>query len=124
MELNEGANKVEHIALTGTSFDDVCLGDSSFNNVSLVRAKIHDVNMSDVNISFFQMGGAKFTKGGSNPKYNQEQIEFTECDLVATKLTNCDLSNTEILDCNIEGLTIDGVDIAQLLVEHKSSKES
>ena len=109
-----------HATLTGSRFEDVCLGDAEFDNVSLVRAKLSKVNLSDIRVSYFQMGGATFVTGGSHPDRGQKPITFQTCEMVATRFENCDLSNTKITGCKIEGMTIDGVLVTDRLEAFKS----
>lgn len=118
--IEAGKHLAEHVALTGTSFCDVCLGDAGFDNVSLVRAKLHNVNLSDIQVSYFQMGGAKFSAGGSHPDYGQKPIAFEKCQLVATVFRECDLSQTSIEGCKLEGMRIDGVLVTDLIAAHRS----
>jgi uncharacterized protein YjbI with pentapeptide repeats len=117
--IEAGKHRAEHVALTGTSFRDVCLGDAEFDNVSFVRAKLHNVNLSDVQISYFQMGGAKFTVGGSHPDYGQKPISFEKCQLVATSFRDCDLTQTSIEGCKLDGMRIDGILVTDLLAAYR-----
>jgi uncharacterized protein YjbI with pentapeptide repeats len=117
-----GKHLALHAKLTGSRFEDVCLGDAEFDNVSLAKATLHNVNLSDMNVSYFQMGGTKFTVGGSHPNRNQKPIVFEKCELVGTYFKDCDLSNTSIESCNIEGMTIDGIQVSELLALKRQTK--
>lgn len=115
----QSPQNVQNAKWTDSTFTDVCLGDSRFDNVSLVRAKLHNVNLTDAEVSFFQLGGAKFTVGGSHPNYHQKPISFEECQLVATRFRDCDLSQTTIDNCNIEGMRIEGILVSDLLAAYR-----
>jgi uncharacterized protein YjbI with pentapeptide repeats len=117
-----GKHLALHAKLTGSRFEDVCLGEAQFDNVSLAKATLHNVNLSDMNVSCFQMGGARFTTGGSHPKRNQKPISFENCELVGTTFKGCDLSNTSIENCNVEGMTINGIRISELLALKEQKK--
>jgi uncharacterized protein YjbI with pentapeptide repeats len=117
-----GQHLAIHAKLTGSRFEDVCLGESQFDNVSLAKATLHNVNLSDMSVSDFQMGGARFSTGGSHPGRNQKPVTFENCELVGTTFKGCDLSNTSMEDCNVEGMTINGIRISELLALRKQKK--
>lgn len=119
--ISEGKHQALHVKLTGSRFDDVCLGDAEFENVSLVRARMYDVNLSDMNVSCFQMGGSTFSVGGSHPKRNQKPITFHKCELVGTSFTECDLSDTHLTGCRVDGMTIDGIPVSEAIAAYKKS---
>lgn len=58
--IKSGRHLALHAKLTGSRFMDVCLADAEFDNVSLVRAKLHNINLSDITVTAAQMGGARF----------------------------------------------------------------
>jgi uncharacterized protein YjbI with pentapeptide repeats len=117
--IEAGKHRAEHVALTGSSFQDVCVGDGEFENVSLVRAKLHNVNLSDVHVSYFQMGGATFTVGGSDPGRGQKPISFEHCQLVGASFRDCDLSEVRIDHCKLDGIRIDGVLVTDLMAAYR-----
>ena len=85
----------------------------------MVRAKLHNVNLSDLQVSYFQMGGAKFTVGGSHPDHGQKPITFEKCQLVATSFRDCDLSEVLIDHCKLDGMRIDGALLTDLLAAYR-----
>jgi uncharacterized protein YjbI with pentapeptide repeats len=123
-----GKHLALHAKLTGSRFEDVCLGDAEFDNVSLVRAKFHNINMSDISVSAAQMGGAMFKHIGPPPDKNgrqerQRPVTFEEMMLCDSTFRKVDLSHVTVVDCNTEGMTIDGVLVADLIAAYKQQKE-
>ena len=113
-----------HAKLTGSRFEDVCLGDAEFDNVSLVRAKFHNVNLSDITVTAAQMGGAKFKHIGPPPdkdgkQERQRPVTFEEMMLCDSVFRKVDLSNARIIDCDLRGMTIDGVLVTDLLAAYR-----
>jgi uncharacterized protein YjbI with pentapeptide repeats len=113
-----------HAKLTGSRFEDVCLGDAEFDNVSLARAKLHNIDLSDITVTAAQIGGASFKHVGLPPGSpgKQRPLRFEEADLNGSTLLNCDLSGVKIEKCNIQGMTIDGVSVADLLAAYKQQR--
>jgi uncharacterized protein YjbI with pentapeptide repeats len=92
-----GKQIARHADLTGSRFEDVCLGEAEFDNVSLVRAKLHNVNLSDITVTAAQMGGAKFKHIGPPPdkdgkQERQRPIIFEEMMLCDSTFRKVDLS--------------------------------
>jgi uncharacterized protein YjbI with pentapeptide repeats len=120
-----GKHLALHAKLTGSRFEDVCLGDTEFDNVSLVRAKFHNINLSDITVTAAQMGGAKFKHVGLPPdkdgkQERQRPVTFEEMMLCDSVFRKVDLSNAKIIDCDLRGMTIDGVLVTDLLAAYRS----
>jgi len=107
---------------TGSKFDDVCLGHSQFHNVSLVGTKLDCVNMNDLNVSYFQMGGGKFIHGGSSPDFGQEPNSFEDCQFVSNQFKQCDFRKAVFEDCKIDGLKINGHSVQELIEFYEKNK--
>ena len=88
-----GATVIAHAALTGSSFTDVCPGDSTLDNVSLANARLHDVNMTHSVIDYVNLRKAKFI--------------------------DCDFANVEITKSRMNGMTIDGVPVSDALALYR-----
>ena len=117
-----GKHLALHAKLTGSRFEDVCLGEAEFDNVSLVRANIHNVNMSDMTIDCVQIGGTTFRNVGLPPDQRskkQRPLLFENCELTGSTFAQCDLSDVKIQDCDLEGMTINGISAEDLLAAHK-----
>ena len=126
--IQSGEHLALHVKLTGSRFEDVCLGDAEFDNVSLVRTKFHNINMSDISVSAAQMGGATFKHIGPPPDENGKQerqrpVTFEEMMLCDSIFQKVDMSNVKIDDCNIEGMTIDGVLVTDLIAAYEQQKK-
>ena len=122
--IQSGKHLALHARLTGSRFEDVCLGDAEFDNVSLVRAKLHNINLSDIIVTAAQIGGATFKHIGLPPGSHGKQrpLRFEEADLNGTTILNCDLSGVKIEKCNIQGMMIDGLLITDLIAAYKQKK--
>jgi uncharacterized protein YjbI with pentapeptide repeats len=120
-----GKHLALHAKLTGSRFEDVCLGDAEFDNVSLVRAKLHNINLSDITVTAAQIGGATFKYIGlpMGSKGKQRPLRFEEADLNGTTISKSDLSGVKIEDCNIQGMTIDGIPVADLIATYKQTRK-
>ena len=129
-----GKHFANHCKMTGSRFEDVCLGDAEFNDVSLAGAKFnnvnlggvkfHNINFSDTVITAANLGGATFKHIGTAPDENgnppeQRPVLFVEADLNSSKFENVNLKNVEINNCNIEGLKIDGILVSELMDKYK-----
>ena len=122
--IHSGKHFALHAKLTGSRFEDVCLGDAEFDNVSLVRAKFHNINLSDIIVTAAHLGGATFKHIGlpDESQGKQRPLRFEEADLNGTTILNCDLSGVKIEKCNIQGMTIDGLLVTDLLAACKKKK--
>ena len=133
-----GKHVVEHVDISGSSFHDVNLGKATFNdanmseadfeNVNLSKARFHDINLSDIRVSAVRIGGAVFKHVGPPPdsdgrQQRQRPVVFEEAMLCDSTFRKVDMSNVKIIDCNIEGMTIDGVPVADLLAEHRKNRD-
>lgn len=126
--ISSGKHLALHAKLTGSRFEDVCLGDAEFDNVSLVRAKLHNINLSDITVTAAQMGGAKFKHIGPPPDKDGKQdrqrpVTFEEMMLCDSTFRRVDLSNVAIVECNTEGMTIDGILVKDLIAAYKDQKK-
>ena len=124
--ITSGKHFANHCKMTGSRFEDVCLGEAEFDNVSLAGAKFHNINFSNTVITAANFGGATFKHIGPAPDETgvhppQEPVLFTEADLNGSKFEKVNLANVEINNCNIAGLKIDGILIANLIVEYKKN---
>lgn len=126
MEATIGCGKyfAHHCQMTGSRFDDVCLGDAEFENVNLAGSKFHNINFSDAIITAANFGGVTFKHIGpaddeTGARRPQKPVLFTDADLNGSTFEKVDLANVEINDCNIEGLKIDGVLVSDLISKSK-----
>ncbi len=112
-----GKHLALHARLTGSRFEDVCLGDAEFDNVNLAGARFHNINFSDITVTAAQIGGATFRHIGlpTDAEGKQRPLLFDEADLNGTRFVRCDLSGVEVLGCNIDGMKIDGILVADML---------
>ena len=100
-----------------------CINGLVMEDVSATNVKIHDANLSDLEISDAQLGGAYIHNIGlppeGHPAYQagvkQRPIKFDNCDLNSSTINNCDLTGVHITDCNLSGMTINGISVEDLL---------
>lgn len=119
-----GKHLAQHARLSGSRFEDVCLGDAEFDDVNLAGAKFHNINFADVTITAAHFGGATFRHIGLHPgsEGRQRPLLFDEADLNGTRFAGCDLSAVQIENCNTEGMTIDGIPVADMLAAYRQQK--
>ena len=122
--ITSGKHFANHCKMTGSRFEDVCLGEAEFDNVSLAGAKFHNINFSDSIITAANFGGATFKHIGPAPDESgscpaQRPVLFTEADFNGSKFEKVNLTNVEINNCNIEGLKIDGIAVSDLISEYR-----
>ena len=84
----------EEADLSGSSFTDVNLSGSTFKNVNFAGAEFEDVNLS----------------GWSVRNANFSRLE----------ITNADLRGTMIVDSLTQGMTIDGIPVAELMAAYRA----
>lgn len=122
-----GKHLAEHADISGSSFHDVNMAGADFDDVNLGGARFHNINLSDIRVSAVQIGGATFKHIGPPPdadgrQERQRPVVFEEAMLCDSTFRKVDMSNVKIIDCNIEGMTIDGVPVADLLAEHRKKR--
>jgi uncharacterized protein YjbI with pentapeptide repeats len=122
--ITSGKQFAEHADISGSRFHDVNLSGAEFDNVNLENAAFHDINLSGIHVSAVQIGGATFKHIGPPPDpagnpARHRPVLFEESTLCDSTFRKVDLSNVKIIDCNIEGMTVDGIQIADLLEEYK-----
>lgn len=122
--ITSGKHLARHAKMTGSRFEDVCLGDAEFDNVNLVRARLHNINLSDITVTAAQMGGAKFKHIGPPPdkdgkQERQRPVTFEEMTLCDSTFRKVDLSNVRIVACDTTGMTIDGIPVADMLAAYR-----
>jgi len=128
----------EHADISGSSFHDVNLSKTTFHDanmsgadfddVNLSSARFHNINLSDIRVSAVQIGGATFKHVGPPPdsdgkQQRQRPVVFEEAMLCDSMFRKVDMSNVKIVDCDIQGMTIDGVPVADLLAEHRKKRD-
>lgn len=123
-----GRHLALHARLTGSRFEDVCLGDAEFDNVSLVRARFHNINFSDITVTAAQMGGATFRHIGPPPdkdgkQERQRPVTFEEMMLCDSTFRKVDLSNVRLVECDTTGMTIDGIPVADMMAAYRQRQE-
>jgi len=133
-----GQHLAEHADISGSSFHDVNLSKTTFHDanmsgadfddVNLSSARFHNINLSDIRVSAVQIGGATFKHVGPPPdsdgkQQRQRPVVFEEAMLCDSTFRKVDMSNVKIVDCNIQGMTIDGVPVADLLAEHRKKRD-
>lgn len=120
-----GKHLALHAKLTGSRFEDVCLGDAEFDDVSLVRAKLRNINFSDITVTAAQIGGASFKHIGLTPGSTGKQrpLRFEEADLNGTTFLRCDLSGVKVEKSNTEGMTIDGIPVTDMIAAYNRQKK-
>jgi uncharacterized protein YjbI with pentapeptide repeats len=74
--------------------EDVCISDTKFKNVALLRAKFEDVALADARFQNINFSGATFD--------------------------DVNLSDVQITNANVEGMTIFGVKVSDLLEAHRA----
>jgi uncharacterized protein YjbI with pentapeptide repeats len=132
-----GRNVAEHVDISGSTFTDVNLKGAvfdnvnmsgvTFNNINMSGVNFHDINLSDIEVTAVQMGGAKFRHIGlppcsSNPPGKQRPVSFSEMDLNGSTFTMVDLSDVRIESCKTDGMTIDGIPMADMMKAYQKSK--
>lgn len=118
----------EDAAMPGARFEDVSLENARFNNINLKGAAFSDANLSGASYAGLNMTGARFECVELN------DARFGCCETCAKDSKPCvemrnarfdhvDLSGAVMMDCQIDGLTIDGVNVAEAIRAYKNAKE-
>jgi GNAT superfamily N-acetyltransferase len=103
----------------------VNLANTVFDDVNMAGVRFHNINMSDITVSAVQLGGAHFKDIGLPPGSpgTQRPLTFEDADLTGAVFSHCDLSRVRIEKCRLEGLTVDGIllaEIAAASAKHKT----
>ncbi|SDE32750.1 Uncharacterized protein YjbI, contains pentapeptide repeats [Mucilaginibacter pineti] len=118
--------EVNEARLDGSTFGIMMMNNASFNNVSIQDLKIHDADLTGLEISNARLGGAYFHNIGMPPKGHpaykegaqQRPLRFEDCNLQGTTITNCNLSNVAITNVNIQDLKIHDADLTGLEISN------
>jgi len=126
--ITRGKQLAEHANLAGSVFNDVNLAGATFENVNMSKTRMHDINLSDLDLSAANLGGARFKHIGPAPdkdgkQARQKAVTFEEAMLCDSTFRKVDMTNVKIVECNIEGMTIDGVLVADLIAAYKNQKK-
>jgi uncharacterized protein YjbI with pentapeptide repeats len=113
-----------NVNLSKVEYDNGNLSGASFNNINLSGAKFHDINFSDVTFEAAQIGGTKFRHIGPPPdkqgrQARQRPVSFEQMQLCDSTFRNVDLSNVQIMNCNLDGMTIDGIEVTEMLEAYR-----
>ena len=110
-DVNLKASRFENANMAETHFEDINMGGTTF----------HNINMSDISITAAQLGGATFRHIGlpDGSSGQQRPITFSEADLNGSSFNDCNLSNARIANCNTKCMTIDGIALEDLLAAYR-----
>ena len=100
LRLNATRRSVEatDVNMAGSSFVNVNLSNAVFDDVNLSNAVFDDVNLTDAKIR--------------------------NVNLTALQINHGNLSNAAIVNCRTEGMTIDGIPVADLLAAYRASRST
>jgi RNA polymerase sigma-70 factor (ECF subfamily) len=115
------------VGIPGSLFRDVDLSGTEFDNVNMSKARLHNIDLTDVSISAANLGGAHFKHIGPAPGPNgrqarQKAVTFEEAMLCDSTFRKVDMSNVKLIDCDMRGMTIDGVLVTDLIAAYKKGR--
>jgi uncharacterized protein YjbI with pentapeptide repeats len=118
---------VKHDIMPESEFEDLNLARARFDNINLSGSRFHDINFSDVEFTAALVGGSTFRHIGPPPckeggSERQRPVIFEEGTLCDSIFHRMDLTNVKIAECNIEGMTIDGIPVADAINAWKIRK--
>jgi predicted transcriptional regulator YdeE len=137
LELMDHTNEVVHrTSFQHAGFHDVDMRDTDLKHINFVRSKWEHIYFSDVHVQSIQLGGTVFEniirpqatssqlteEHGTDGWVNVEPVQFRNSDLSKAIFDNCLLRDVELRDCDIEGLTINGVNILELLIAYRAGR--
>jgi uncharacterized protein YjbI with pentapeptide repeats len=119
---------VKRASIEDSKFEMICMDRSHIKDVSAKGVKIEDANLSDLEITGAQLGGAYIHNVGmppaGHPRYNpnarQRPLKFENCDLNNSSISNCNLSGLTIANCNLIGMKINGILVEDLLKQYNN----
>ncbi len=105
--------------ISDSVFEEVNMARSQFKGINMVEAQLEDINLSDINVMFAQIGGAKFTCIGPPPDENgvharQRPVRFEHATLVDSTFEKVNFENVKLIDCVVDGMQINGVNVNEL----------
>ena len=110
-----GAN-FSRAKLANVTFDDINMSQAKFNNINLEGTAFTDINMKNTTYGGLTMQGAHFQC------VDMQDTKFNNPDFSRAEFAGCSLRDVKIEDCDISGLTIDGINIAELIEKYKNNK--
>ncbi|MBM7565911.1 effector binding domain-containing protein [Paenibacillus sacheonensis] len=136
-ELQDLRNAQVHMAcLKGAELHGVDLRNASLEHVNFVHSTWQHIYFSNVHVKHIQLGGTVF-EGIARPKaevsslegeagtdgwVNVEPVVFRDSDLSQAVFDNCRLNGVQLRGCEVEGMTIDGIPVAELLAGYAAAK--
>ena len=118
--------KNENIA--GSEFEDIDMSESRFEDINLSGTTFHNINLSDATISATDLDGALFTHIGPPTTEPWDKsigcvVRFEEAALTGSSFVRANLTNVRLVDCITDGMTIDGIPLADMIAAYKKAKE-
>jgi uncharacterized protein YjbI with pentapeptide repeats len=87
---------------------DADISESTFTNVSLARATFHDVSLTGATIQNADLSGSK----------------LRDVNLSSVRITQANLTGASIADCLTDGMTINGIEVADLMAAYRAAKST
>jgi uncharacterized protein YjbI with pentapeptide repeats len=127
MKTNLKKLSLKHDNIAECEFEDLNMTGSQFTNINLSRSQFHDIDFSDVVFTAAQLGGAVFKHIGppSDEKGKhgrQRPVTFEEAELGGSTFRQVDMSNVQLVDCKIDGMTINGIALADLMAAYHKTR--
>src|SRR6187402_2459601 len=94
--------EVAEASIEGSTFENVMLKDTVFDDVMMAGVKITNANLSDLEIEGAQMGGAYIHNIGVPPEGHP--MYDPNVKMRPVKLEDCYLGGSEIINCNLGGV--------------------
>lgn len=99
-------------SLPGAVFDDLNLLRSTFSNINMKGCRFSDINMAGASFGGMTMQGSDFGC------VDMRGTKFENPDFTDALFRNCNLRKVKIENSDIGGMTVDGVDISELIKNH------
>ena len=114
--------QIEYANMQGSHIAYVGLEESKFENVDFSRSRFSHINIHGTT---FQHAGGANGSPASNLCFKHctmKDSSFENVDMSGSHLRNVNLEGVRMDSCGIKGLTIDGIDIEELVRKAKESK--
>ncbi|HBL84665.1 MAG: hypothetical protein A2Y17_11055 [Clostridiales bacterium GWF2_38_85] len=102
-----------HESLEDAVFEDLNLSNAEFNDINMQGARFGNINMSFTSYRGLTMSEAKFGC------IDMAGAEFDGSDLRLAKFKNASFENVKITDCKLDGMTIDGINVKDMMTKIK-----
>jgi len=120
-DTNMSNSSFSNMNLSKNVYQNSNLRDNRFTNVNLSSTVFGDSNMRNTEICHVSMTDAYLHDINQDVTDDESNIIFEKCKICNSLIKDSDLKNVKIQNCNLDGMTIDGVNVLEMLEFYKKN---